>query len=137
MPQRVRELMTPNPVILDARATAMAAARQMAEHDVGDVLVQRGGALCGIVTDRDIVVRCLAAGNDPSQPLEELCTADVATLDADSTVGDAIELMESRAVRRIPIVDAGTPIGIVSLGDLARARDPESALGRISSAPAT
>ena len=50
---------------------------------------------------------------------------------------DAIELMRKRAIRRVPVLDAGAPVGIVSLGDLAEARDPGSALGRISAAPAS
>ncbi|MCA9512882.1 MAG: CBS domain-containing protein [Myxococcales bacterium] len=134
----LRELMTPNPVILDANATAAEAAQAMRERNVGDVLVQEDGALCGIVTDRDLVVRCLAAAQDPqSQTLRDLCTQELATLEADASIDDAVEQMRSRAVRRLPIVDGAATLGIVSLGDLARSRDPNSALGRISASPAT
>ena len=138
MAQALRELMTPNPVILEAQATVAEAAQQMRERDVGDVLVQQNGALCGIVTDRDLVVRCVAEKKDPrEQPLRDLCSQELATLGADASVDDAVELMRKRAIRRLPIVDGGAPLGIVSLGDLARARDPQSALGQISAAPAT
>ena len=130
--------MTSDPVVLDAQASVTDAARQMRERDVGDVLVQRDGRLCGIVTDRDVVLRCVAEQRDPGeQQLESLCSQDLATLEADASVDDAVELMRARAIRRVPIVDRGTPLGIVSLGDLARARDPESALGHISAAPAS
>jgi CBS domain-containing protein len=136
--QQLRDVMTPDPVILEASATVADAARRMRERDVGDVLVQHDGELCGIVTDRDLVVRCIAEAQDPrTQTLEHLCSQDLATLAADASVDDAVELMRTRAIRRLPIVDAGTPLGIVSLGDLAKARDPQSALGQISAAPAT
>lgn len=136
--QALRDLMTPNPVILDADANVTEAARQMRERNVGDVLVQRHGELCGIVTDRDLVVRCIADEQDPAeQPLHALCTQQLATVEADASVDDAIELMRSRSVRRLPVMEAGSPLGIVSLGDLARARDPQSVLGRISAAPPT
>jgi CBS domain-containing protein len=115
----------------------MDAARTMRERDVGDVLVQQEGALCGIVTDRDLVIRCLADGGSPSDSaLRDFCSQELATLDAGSSIEDAVELMRSRGIRRLPILDEGRPVGIVSLGDLARERDPDSALGRISAAPA-
>jgi CBS domain-containing protein len=131
--------MTSDPVVLEATATAADAARQMRERECGDVLVRRNdGSLCGIVTDRDLVLRCIADGRDPeSQPLGDLCSSELATLEAEASVDDAVHLMQERAIRRLPIVDAGTPVGIVSLGDLAVARDPHSALGRISAAPGT
>jgi CBS domain-containing protein len=139
MADRIRDLMTPAPLMLTEQDTAADAARLMKEHDVGDVLVRDvDGTLRGIVTDRDLVVRCLAEQRDgEATKLGELCTEDVDTLDADASVDEAVALMRSRAVRRIPIVDQGELVGIVSLGDLARERDPESALGKISAAPAT
>jgi CBS domain-containing protein len=129
--------MTPNPISLDAAATAAEAAKLMKQHHVGDVLVCREGQLCGIVTDRDIVVRGLA--EDPegigATRLDQLCTEEIASLTPETQVGEAIRLMEERAIRRVPIVEDGKPVGIVSLGDLAMARDRDSALGRISAAP--
>ena len=138
MTQTIRELMTANPLILDAKATVSEAAKQMRERDCGALLVEEGGKLCGIVTDRDIVVRCIADQRDPrEEPVKDLCSPALATLEATASVDDAIEVLQARAIRRIPIIEDGTAIGIVSLGDLAAARDPESALGRISTAPAT
>jgi CBS domain-containing protein len=134
--ETLRDLMTPDPIVLDAGQTVADAAKLMKQHSIGDVLVQRNGQLCGIVTDRDLVVRCLADGSidSSSTPVGEVCTDDIATIDADAEVGDAIRLMEQRAIRRLPIVEGGEPVGIVTLGDLAVARDAESALGRISAA---
>jgi CBS domain-containing protein len=137
--QTLRDLMTPNPITLDATATAAEAARLMKDRHVGDVLVCREGKLCGIVTDRDIVVRGLA--EDPvgvgATKLGELCTREIASLGPETQVADAIRLMEERAIRRVPVVQDGAPVGIVSLGDLAVARDRNSVLGRISAAPPT
>ena len=134
--QTLRDLMTPDPIVLDAHKTIGEAAKAMKACDIGDVLVERDGKLCGIVTDRDLVVRCLADGatDTKSTPLGDVCTEGIATLDVDADVGEAIRLMEQRAIRRLPIMEAGQAVGIVSLGDLAIARDAESALGRISAA---
>jgi CBS domain-containing protein len=113
------------------------AARKMDEYDIGDVLVIAGdGKLCGIVTDRDIVVRAIALGKDPARTkVGEICTASVATLSPDADLDEAVRLMEQKAVRRIPIVQGDKPLGIISIGDLARERDRQSALGQISAAP--
>jgi CBS domain-containing protein len=137
--ETLRELMTPDPIVLDADATVADAARAMKARDVGDVLVRKQGELCGIVTDRDLVVRCLADGAESPgrKRLGDVCTKEIAALGPDAAVGDAVRLMEERAIRRVPIVEDGRPVGIVSLGDLAVARDRHSALGEISAAPPT
>jgi CBS domain-containing protein len=137
MANRIRDVMTPAPILLSERQTAADAARMMKECDVGDVLVcGDDGRLFGIVTDRDLVVRCLADERDGNTTLREICSTDVSTLAPDASIDDAVSLMRSCAVRRIPVVENGDLVGIVSLGDLAQERDPNSALGRISSAPA-
>lgn len=135
--ERIRDLMTGDPIVLDADATVVEAARCMRDNDVGDVLVRKDGKLCGIVTDRDLVVRCLAEGDGrpEAQTLEALCTQEVVTLEPDADVERAAELMEEHAIRRIPIVEGDRPVGIVSLGDLAIARDRRSTLAEISAAP--
>lgn len=137
--QTVRELMTADPIVLDASATVSDAARAMKARDVGDVLVRSDGKLCGIVTDRDIVIRALAGDpqGGPRRTLGEICTRDVAALQPDAEVDEAIRVMRERAVRRVPVIEGDRPLGIVSLGDLAIARDRESALADISAAPPT
>src|SRR5262245_7108444 len=133
---QVREVMTKEPIVLDAEATAADAARAMKARDIGDVLVRKDGKLFGIVTDRDLVVRCVAdTRGDRKTKLGELCSGGLATLAPDAAVEEAVRLMEDKAVRRIPIVEDGRPVGIVSIGDLAIARDRKSALGQLSSAP--
>ncbi len=137
MPTTIKDLMNKNVVSLDAGRSVVDAAQSMKQRDLGNVLVTEGGRLRGIVTDRDIVVRCLAEGKDPGRTrLADFCTTEMVTLESDAPVDDAVRLMREKAIRRIPIMDHGKPVGVVSLGDLARERDPESALGRISAARA-
>jgi CBS domain-containing protein len=138
MGNKIRDVMTPAPVMLSERQTANDAARMMKDCDVGDVLVcSDGGKLLGIATDRDLVVRGLAEGRGGETPLRELCSTEVTTLSPDASIDDAVALMGSCAVRRIPVLQNGDLVGIVTLGDLARAKDPHSALGQISAAPPT
>lgn len=132
----IREVMSTDPRTLSATATITEAALVMRDEDIGDVIVMDDGdQLCGIVTDRDIVIRALADGETTAK-LGDICSRDVTTLPPDAQVGDAVKLMTEKAIRRLPIVDKGRPIGIVSLGDLAVTHDSDSGLAVISSAPA-
>ncbi|HEX9863677.1 MAG TPA: CBS domain-containing protein [Acidimicrobiia bacterium] len=137
MPQRISELMTSHPVTLANNTDLQKAAQAMRDHDIGDVVVTKpDGSLCGIVTDRDIVVRGIAEGVNPgSTTLDDICSHQLITLGPDEPVAAAVKAMEEHAIRRLPVVENGSLIGIVSLGDLAVERDPESALGEISAAP--
>lgn len=131
----LREIMNTDLVTLDAETPALEGAKQMRDRDVGNVLVTRGGELCGIVTDRDLVVRCVADGKSPeTTKLGEFCTGELVTVKNDAAVGEAVKLMADRAIRRVPVVESGKPVGIVSLGDLAVHQDRQSALGEISAA---
>lgn len=132
-----RDVMTPDPVNVPAGATLTEAARLMRDEAIGDVLVTRDGELLGIVTDRDMVVRAIADGLDPqSTPVEHCLSSDLVVVDAADEVGDVISVVRDRAIRRVPVTEDGRLVGIISLGDLARQRDPESALADISAAPA-
>lgn len=134
--EHVRDVMTTEPITLDASATIRRAAELMREHDVGDVLVVDGGELVGIVTDRDIVVRAIAQNDDLDHPVSTICSEELTTVAPDDSLDKARDRMRKRAVRRVPVVDDdGRPVGIVSLGDLAIERSPRSPLGRISAAP--
>lgn len=137
MPERLREVMTPDPVAVATTATLQHAAEVMRDRAIGDVLVvDEEGSLYGIVTDRDIVVAGIAEGADPAaMSVDQVCTHDPLSLGPDDAVAEAARLMSDRAIRRLPIVDNGNLVGIVSLGDLAIDRDPNSVLGEISGAP--
>lgn len=135
MGQTVGDIMTTDLVSLSAEHSVRDAARRMREANVGAIVVQKHGNLFGIITDRDIVVRCLARGVDCDEtPLSEICSPDVTTLGPDDEVDRAVTVMRDKAIRRIPVVKNGKAIGILSLGDLALQRDPFSALGAISKA---
>jgi CBS domain-containing protein len=103
-------------------ASLAEAARKMASQDIGSLPVCSGERkVVGIITDRDITVRAVARGLDPNQtPVQDVMTREVLACRADSGIEAACELMESRQVRRIVVIDEqDAPIGIVSLGDLA------------------
>jgi CBS domain-containing protein len=129
--------MTPNPVAMSAGSMVTDAARAMRDNDIGDVVVLDSNEnVCGIVTDRDIAVRAVAEGRNPAEmELKDICSRALVALGPGSSVDDAVRLMREQALRRLPVVEAGKPVGIVSLGDLAMERDPESALAEISAAP--
>jgi CBS domain-containing protein len=136
MPQRIQDVMTPHPVTLPGTASVHEAARAMQDHDIGSVIVLEHHEVCGLVTDRDIVVRTVAEARDPATiPLADLCSHAVRTVTPTDSVEQAAQLMRTHAIRRVPVVDGGQAVGMVSLGDLAVACDPDSALGEISAAP--
>jgi CBS domain-containing protein len=136
MAQSIREVMTADPQTVSSDATLEEAAREMQSDDIGAVLVTDNGGVAGILTDRDIVVRAVAEGRDPSSTkVGDVATREVQTLTPDSSVDDAIKLVREQNVRRIPVVEDGRPAGIVSIGDLAIERDTDSALADISSEP--
>jgi len=135
--QTIGEVMTRDPLTVDVSARVSDAAQIMRDYNVGDVMVMRpDGSLCGIVTDRDLTLRVLAAGYDPKQmKVEDVCTDQVSAIDSAQPVAEAVAMMRDHAIRRLPVVDDGRLVGVVSLGDLAMERDPKSALADISEAP--
>ena len=134
--ETVQDVMTPDPITLPETAVIVDAARKMREVGIGDVVVLHGETDCGIVTDRDIVVRGVAEERDPrSTTLGEICSRELRTLSPNDQIGMAVRLMREHAIRRLPVVEGGRPVGILSLGDLAIGHDPESALADGSAAP--
>jgi len=129
----VSEVMTP-PVQLPASASVAQAAEAMRECDVGSVLVIDESGLCGLLTDRDIVIRAVAFSKDPAQvKLGDICSREVWSLAPTVPLGQAVQLMRQKAIRRLPVVDDhAKPVGVVSLGDLAIYLDRSSVLGEIS-----
>jgi CBS domain-containing protein len=136
MVQQVKEVMTERPITLDKDATLADAARMMRDQGIGDVIVVEGEDAEGIVTDRDIVIRAVAEGADPNTTrLGQVISAELVSVAPDDPVERAIELMRERAVRRLPVLESGKPVGVLSLGDLAVARDADSVLADISEEP--
>ena len=136
MTRKMRDIMSPAPVCMAPGESVAAAARAMKQHGIGTVLVLTGGRLSGLVTDRDITVRVLAENRDPrSTTIGDICSSELAVLGPDDDVEQAIRLVRERAVRRIPVLADGKPVGVVSIGDLALEQDATSALSGLSSAP--
>lgn len=135
MVQRVADVMTPAPTSVDATDTIEAAARAMASGDVGALIVQSGSRVAGIITDRDIVVRGLAEGRGLDATVGEIASDQLVTVGPGDPVATAVQVMRDAAVRRVPVMDGDTAVGIVSIGDLAVERDPSSALADISEEP--
>jgi CBS domain-containing protein len=132
--REVRQVMTAAPDAIRLTSTLQEAARNMKAKDIGDVLVEDDkGMLAGIVTDRDLAIRATAEGANPTTTkIAGIYTKDVTTVAPTDTVQDAIRLMRANDVRRLPVVEAGKPIGIVSLGDISVETAPNSLLADIS-----
>lgn len=131
----IREVMTKDPVALASDSPVIEAARRMSSEDIGDVIVLDGDKPTGILTDRDIAVRLVAEGKDPANTkISEICSGGLESLSPDDSVGDAVRLMTEKDIRRLPILENGRAVGIVSLGDLAVSHDSDSGLADISAA---
>jgi CBS domain-containing protein len=136
MAQQIQDIMTKQLHMVSSEATLLEVARMMRDQRIGDVIVTtRDGTLRGIVTDRDIVVRAVATGKPVDKmQVGDICSDQLVTVTPTSTVDEAAQLMRQHAIRRVPVVRDGHAVGIVSIGDLARYKDPDSALAQISSA---
>jgi CBS domain-containing protein len=137
MAEHIRDVMTTDPQTLSEHTVVREAAEAMRAWDIGDVIVSDdNGQIAGILTDRDIVVRVVAEGRDPrTTRIGDIASRELTAISPDDPIGRAVQLMRERAIRRLPVVDRGKPVGIVSIGDLALDRDPDSALADISAAP--
>ena len=136
---KLREIMT-NPVVrIHPEETVVVAARMLEHNNIGSLPVcGSDGRLCGMVTDRDLVTRCLAAGKSPqTTSVREVMTTKIYVGRPDMEVSLAAGLMGREQIRRLPVMENGRLCGLVSLGDLARKEessyDAADALGEISS----
>ncbi|SPT50610.1 CBS domain-containing protein [Actinomadura madurae] len=135
MATKVRDIMTGSPTSVSPELDLVTVARAMRDEDIGAVLVADGDHLKGVVTDRDLVIRGLAAGGDPAAvKIGGIASTVTATVGPDDSLERAAQIMRERAVRRLPVIEDGRPVGIVSIGDLAMEKDSGSALADISAA---
>ncbi len=118
---QVKEIMTTNIAALAPDNTVMDAAKAMKEHNIGCMPVcEPGGKVTGIVTDRDIVVRNLAENGDAKTTLvKDIMTKNVITAEADMDINTAADLMAKHKIRRLPVLQNGSIIGMIAIGDLA------------------
>lgn len=134
--REIRQVMTAVPETVELGAPIRDAAALMERTDIGNVIVVDDEQVKGIVTDRDITVRVVAAGRDPATALvSDILTAFPATIASTASVHEAIELMREHDVRRLPVVEAGRPIGVVALADLSTSPEAQALLADISLAP--
>jgi CBS domain-containing protein len=136
--QTIQDIMTRDVQTISSQETIQRAAQLMDELNVGAIPVLDGDKLVGMVTDRDITVRSVAAGQDPrSAKVTDVMSKDVRTCTAGQSVAEVLSQMGDKQIRRLPVVDeqSGKVIGIVSLGDVATsdAADVDVALDEISS----
>jgi CBS domain-containing protein len=131
MTTKARDVMTDAPEYLKEDTPVREAAQRMAGEDAGALPVcDTGGHLIGMLTDRDIVVKLIAKGEDPGSAKVGTLTGDqpeVVTIGADDSVEEALKTMADHQVRRLPVIDGDRMVGIVAQADLARACPPEKA----------
>ncbi len=136
---KVRDIMNSRPVTVTPEESVEVAARLLGRHNIGMLPVcSDDGRLRGVVTDRDVVLRCVAGGDDAQiTPVKEIMTRAVAVVSPEEDVSKAAEMMGRSQIRRLAVIDGGRLVGVVSLGDLARRPDlrmeAARALGDISS----
>jgi CBS domain-containing protein len=140
MGTKVQEVMTDRPRCVSPETPLSEAAQLMESENVGALPVLDGEELAGMVTDRDIVVRAIAMGKDPrGMPVREVSTRDVVTVRPDQDLSEALQLMASHQVRRLPVVDDGNRlIGVLAQADLAleaKDKDVGEMVGEISRPP--
>ena len=127
----IADIMTAFPETLSPEDTIQKAAKLMRDHDYGSIpIVDEIGALVGIVTDRDIVIQAIAAGRGLETELRSCMTRRPDTIPKDLPLSDAIHLMDKQQIRRLPVVENGRLIGMVSLSDLAKSQLSESEKSR-------
>lgn len=122
---KIREVMTDCVIRVDPEETVDVAARTLAQHNIGILPVcESSGRLCGLVTDRDMVIRCVASGRLPSQTkVRDVMTGQVISAQPDMDAAVAAHLMGRQQVRRLPVLEDGKLCGMVSLGDLAKTEE--------------
>jgi CBS domain-containing protein len=123
----VREAMTSSPRSIESRESAVNAARAMVQEDVGSLPVVEGGALVGMVTDRDLVVQVLAKDLDPNKvTVGEVATENPIVASPEEPLDQALQRMAQEQVRRLPVVDDGRLVGILAQADVARTAKADS-----------
>ena len=118
---KVKDMMTGHVIRVAPEESVEVAARTLAQYNLGALPVcTSGGKLCGVVTDRDLVLRCVAAGKAPGKTrVRDVMTSAVVSVRPDMDAGVAAHLMGSHQIRRLPVTVEGNLVGMVSLGDLA------------------
>ncbi len=115
----ISEIMTTDVETCSLKDNIFDVAVKMKDLDVGVIPIVEDKRLMGIITDRDIVIRCIAEKQPPSSKVEEVMSENLYTVSPDTTTQEAARLMAKEQIRRLPVVEDGELVGIVALGDLA------------------
>ena len=124
---QVNDIMVENPVSIERDQSLQQAAQLMLDNDCGSLPVTNSGKLCGVITDRDITVRAVAAGMQPSHPVHHAMSAELVSIGSDASTAKASEMMAERQLRRLYVVDDGSLVGVVALADLAKEQTAQQA----------
>ena len=117
----VMEIMTPTPITIAANATAAEAAKVMREKDIGSLVVVHQGTPTGIVTERDIVTKVAASDLQPSRIIvKDIMSSPVVAVPPNEEVAEAAKLMSERKIRRLPVVQEGKLVGMITENDIIR-----------------
>ncbi|MCM3698399.1 CBS domain-containing protein [Paenibacillus macerans] len=117
--KKVADIMTDEVVTVTVRDNIYEVAVKMKENDTGFIPVVEGDKLLGVITDRDLVIRCMAEKRPNSTAVDEIMTRGIKTASREMSVDEAAELMAEQQIRRLPVTEGDRLIGIVSIGDLA------------------
>ena len=129
---KIRDVMTNQVVRIQPEESVSVAARTLTHYNIGMLPVcGTDGRVCGVVTDRDLVTRCVASGRNPAAtPVRDVMSTNVISAVSAMTTEGAAKLMGSRQIRRLPVVENGKLCGMVSLGDLANRQDTNTEAGK-------
>ena len=126
MAKSVRDAMTENPRSIGASASVVEAARVMREEHIGSLPITDDEQLVGMITDRDITTRVVAEAADPQKTsVEEIYSRELISVEPDKDLEEALQLMASYQVRRLPVVENGRLVGIVAQADVALSEDEQ------------
>ena len=121
---KIKDCMVVGAAVVNGSDSISAAAGSMAKEDVGMLVVEEDGKLAGVITDRDIAIKCVGQRHDPGKcTVEQHMASEVATVTRDADVFEAASLLRERHIKRLPVVDGPTVVGVVSITDLTQAMD--------------
>ena len=132
---KIRDVMTDTVIRISPDENVAVAARMLTHYNIGALPVcGTNGSLWGVVTDRDMVTRCLASGRSAEMtPVRDVMSGNPVWVTPETEVSEAARLMGTRQIRRLPVLEAGKICGMVSLGDLSGTENAVNALSQISS----
>lgn len=128
----VKEIMQTKVISVDAQAPLWEAAQAMRANDIGDVFVTSGETITGILTDRDIAIRAVASQADANSPVVNYCSEGIISVTPEDTLEAVGEVLKDNGIRKVPVVDDGFLVGVLTLGDVVSVTEPASLTAAIT-----